>query len=71
MVIEKKDTGTEIMERDRHRQLNEHAKEVNKHKKEMQLSRSLKKEVVAGANGTQKYIIKEGPNKGKIADKGQ
>ena len=37
----------------------------------MELSRSLKKEVVAGANGTQKYIIKEGPNKGKIADKGQ
>jgi protein associated with RNAse G/E len=71
MVIEKKDTGIKIMERDRHRQLNEHAKEVNKHKKEMQLSRSLKKEVVAGANGTQDYIIKEGPNKGKIADKGQ
>jgi protein associated with RNAse G/E len=71
MVIEKKDTGIKIMERDRHRQLNEHAKEVNKHKKEMQLSRSLKKEVNAGANGTQKYIIKEGPNKGKIADKGQ
>jgi len=70
-VIEKKDTGIKIMERDRHRQLNEHAKEVNKHKKEMQLSRSLKKEVNAGANGTQKYIIKEGPNKGKIADKGQ
>ena len=71
MVIEKKDTGIEIMERDRHRQLNEHAKEVNKHKKEIELSRSLKKEVNAGANGTQKYIIKEGPNKGKIADKGQ
>jgi protein associated with RNAse G/E len=71
MVIEKKDMGIKIMERDRHRQLNEHAKEVNKHKKEMQLSRSLKKEVVAGANGTQDYIIKEGPNKGKIADKGQ
>ena len=71
MVIEKKDMGIKIMERDRHRQLNEHAKEVNKHKKEMQLSRSLKKEVVAGANGTQNYIIKEGPNKGKIADKGQ
>jgi protein associated with RNAse G/E len=70
-VIEKKDMGIKIMERDRHRQLNEHAKEVNKHKKEMQLSRSLKKEVVAGANGTQDYIIKEGPNKGKIADKGQ
>jgi protein associated with RNAse G/E len=71
MVIEKKDMGIKIMERDRHRQLNEHAKEINKHKKEMQLSRSLKKEVVAGANGTQDYIIKEGPNKGKIADKGQ
>ena len=67
----KKGYGLKIMERDRHRQLNEHAKEVNKHKKEMQLSRSLKKEVVAGANGTQDYIIKEGPNKGKIADKGQ
>ncbi|MDA9585261.1 hypothetical protein N9R51_00450 [Candidatus Pelagibacter sp.] len=71
MVIEKKDMGIKIMERDRHRQLNEHAKEVNKHKKEMQLSRSLKKEVVSGANGTQNYVIKEGPNKGKIADKGQ
>ena len=59
------------MERDRHRQLNEHAKEVNKHKKQMQLSRSLKKEVVAGANGTQDYIIKKGINSGKIADKGQ
>ena len=63
--------GIKIMERDRHRQLNEHAKEVNKHKKEMQLSRSLKKEVNAGANGTQDYIIKKGINSGKIADKGQ
>jgi len=71
MVIEKKDTGIKIMERDRHRQLNEHAKEVNKHKKEMELSRSLKKEVNAGANGTQDYIIKKGINSGKIADKGQ
>ena len=33
------------MERDRHRQLKNITKEVNKHKKEMQLSRSLKKEV--------------------------
>ena len=63
--------GIKIMERDRHRQLNEHAKEVNKHKKEMQLSRSLKKEVNAGANGTQDYVIKKGINSGKIADKGQ
>ena len=71
MVIEKKDTGIKIMERDRHRQLNEHAKEVNKHKKEAELQRSLRKEVVAGANGTQDYIIKKGINSGKKADKGQ
>ena len=45
MVIEKKDTGiVEIMERDRHRQLNEHSKEVNKHKKEAeQGSKIIKK----------------------------
>ena len=59
------------MERDRHRQLHEFHDRSMKQKKERELSRSLKKEVVAGANGTQKYIIKEGPNKGKIADKGQ
>jgi len=69
MVIEKKDTGIKIMERDRHRQLNEHAKEVNKHKKEAELQRSLRKEVVAGANGTQDYIIKKGINKDKKAEK--
>tara|TARA_R110002074_G_scaffold99489_2_gene214880 strand:- start:3664 stop:3843 length:180 start_codon:yes stop_codon:yes gene_type:complete len=59
------------MERDRHRQLHEHTNKVQREKKEMELSRALKKEVVSGANGTQDYIIKEGPNKGKIADKGQ
>ena len=59
------------MERDRHRQLHEFHDRSMKQKKEMELSRNLKKEVVAGANGTQKYVIKEGINKGKIADKGQ
>ena len=59
------------MERDRHRQLHEFHNKPLKQKKEMELSRNLKKEVVAGANGTQKYVIKEGINKGKIADKGQ
>jgi hypothetical protein len=29
----------------------------------------LKKEVNAGANGTQDYIIKKGPNKDKVAKK--
>tara|TARA_B100000900_G_scaffold397957_1_gene398842 strand:+ start:678 stop:893 length:216 start_codon:yes stop_codon:yes gene_type:complete len=71
MVIEKKDTGIEIMERDRHRQLVEHANKINKQKQELNLSRSLKKEVNAGANGTQDYVIKKGINSGKIADKGQ
>ena len=71
MVIEKKDTGIEIMERDRHRQLTDFQQKSLREQKEIQLSRNLKKEVTTGANGTQKYIIIEGPNKGKIADKGQ
>jgi|TARA_R110002050_G_scaffold85830_3_gene183052 hypothetical protein len=37
--------------------------------KEMALFRNLKKEVETGANGTQDYIIKEGPNKDKLAKK--
>ena len=37
----------------------------------MNMIRNLKQEVNAGANGTQKYIIKKGINSGKIADKGQ
>ena len=37
--------------------------------KQMELFKNLKKEVNAGANGTQKYVIKQGPNKGKIASK--
>ena len=43
----------------------------NKEKKEKEkiLFKNLKKEVETGANGTQKYVIKEGPNKGKIASK--
>ena len=59
------------MERDRHRQLTDFQKKSLKEQKEMNMIRNLKKEVTTGANGTQKYIIKEGPNKGKIADKGQ
>ena len=54
------------MDRDRHRQLTEFHKKAKTYKKEMNLSRNLKKEVNIGANGTQKYIIKEGLNKGKI-----
>ena len=35
--------------------------------KEKLLFKNLKKEVEIGANGTQKYVIKEGVNKGKVA----
>jgi len=35
--------------------------------KEMNLFKSLKKEVNVGANGTQDYVIKKGINKGKVA----
>jgi hypothetical protein len=44
-------------------------KEKDKKNKEKILFKNLKKEVETGANGTQKYVIKEGPNKGKIATK--
>ena len=40
---------------------------VEKRLKEMKLFVNLKKEVEHGANGTQEYVIKKGPNKGKIA----
>tara|TARA_B100000900_G_C20510572_1_gene687813 strand:- start:503 stop:673 length:171 start_codon:yes stop_codon:yes gene_type:complete len=54
------------MDRDRTKQLTEHAKLINRKKQELNLSRNLKKEVNIGANGTQKYIIKQGVNKGKV-----
>jgi len=44
-------------------------KQKNLKEKEKILFKNLKKEVETGANGTQKYVIKEGPNKGKIASK--
>jgi len=39
---------------------------INKENKTMSLIKNLKKEVEIGANGTQKYVIKEGQNKGKV-----
>ena len=44
-------------------------KEKYKKITEMSLFRHLKKEVNAGANGTQDYIIKKGVNKDKVAKK--
>jgi hypothetical protein len=42
-------------------------KNTEKKLKEMNIFKYLKKEVESGANGTQKYVIKKGANKGKIA----
>ena len=47
--------------------LENYKKNSDKKSNEMKLFRNLKKEVDAGANGTQQYVIKKGPNKGKIA----
>tara|TARA_R110002020_G_scaffold59132_1_gene161552 strand:- start:2416 stop:2538 length:123 start_codon:yes stop_codon:yes gene_type:complete len=38
---------------------------MSKKAKQMKFVKDLKKEVETGKNGTQKYVIKEGLNKGK------
>ncbi len=43
--------------------------EKDKTNKQKLLFKNLKKEVETGANGTQKYIIKKGINKGRVASK--
>ena len=40
--------------------------EMNRTAKQMSYVKDLKKSVEHGKNGTQKYVIKEGENKGKI-----
>ena len=40
--------------------------DMEKQAKQMSYVKHLKKEVEIGANGTQKYVVKKGPNKGKI-----
>ena len=44
----------------------DHIAEINKQARQMELSKNLKKEVETGKNGTQKYVIKQGENKGKV-----
>ena len=46
-----------------------YAKKMQKKAKESLLLKSMRKEVNVGANGTQSYVIKNGPNAGKIAAK--
>jgi hypothetical protein len=40
--------------------------DMEKKAKQMSFIKNLKKEVETGKNGTQKYVIKQGTNKGKI-----
>tara|TARA_B100000674_G_C37069876_1_gene571131 strand:- start:94 stop:273 length:180 start_codon:yes stop_codon:yes gene_type:complete len=46
-----------------------YAKQMQKKAKEAFLNKSLRKEVNVGGNGTQSYVIKNGSNKGTVADK--
>ena len=39
---------------------------INKEAKQMNYVKDLKKEVEIGKSGTQKYVIKQGENKGKV-----
>ena len=43
----------------------DHIAQINKENKAASLAKNLKKEVETGKNGTQKYVIKQGENKGK------
>ena len=43
-------------------------KEKELKNKQQSLFKNLRKEVETGANGTQKYVIKKGNNKGKVAN---
>jgi len=40
--------------------------EMNRTAKQMRYVKDLEKSVEHGKNGTQKYVIKEGENKGKV-----
>jgi len=48
------------------RKVVEYISDMEKKAKQMNLVKNLKKEVEIGKHGTQKYVIKQGQNKGKI-----
>ena len=47
--------------------LTSYAQKLVREAKQKLLFKDLRKEVNAGANGTQKYVIKNGVNSGKVA----
>jgi len=44
----------------------DHIAQINKENEEMRMAKNLKKSVEHGKHGTQRYIIKEGENKGRV-----
>ena len=48
------------------RKIVEYISDKEKKAKQMNFVKKLKKEVETGKHGTQKYVIKQGQNKGKV-----
>ena len=48
------------------RQVVQYITDMEKKAKQMNFVKNLKKEVETGKHGTQKYVIKQGVNKGKV-----
>ena len=48
------------------RKVLDYIQKINKESQELNLAKDLKKSVEHGKNGTQRYVIKEGENKGKV-----
>ena len=48
------------------RQIIDYIESMEKRAKQMSYVKNLKKEVETGKNGTQKYVLKQGENKGKV-----
>ena len=48
------------------RKIVQYLEDMEKKAKQMSFIRNLKKEVETGKHGTQKYVIKQGQNKGKV-----
>jgi len=48
------------------RKIVEYISDMEKKAKQMSFIKNLKKEVETGKHGTQKYVIKQGQNKGKV-----
>ena len=47
------------------KQIIDYIDSMKKKAKQMNFVKDLKKEVETGKHGTQKYVLKQGPNKGK------